>query len=157
MINKELFCLVILSNVFVVLCFPAPALDTQHENDEDHVGVRKSSEDTIEEIGQKSKLAAFLLSFFLGGFGADWFYLSRGVASYIIVGIVKMLLLISQVRCSYTTEEGSELECGLEINCFGRYGRLVRFCSIFIWWVVDWMRILDNNFPDGIGMKLMLF
>ena len=156
MINKELFCLVILSNVFVVLCFPAPALDTQHENDEDHVGAtRKSSEDTIEEIGQKSKLADFLLSFFLGGFGADWFYLSRGVASYIIVGMVKMLLMISQVRCSYTTEEGTEHR--LECECCGRCGRLVIVCSIFIWWVVDWMRILDNNFPDGIGMKLMLF
>ncbi|CAF0798823.1 unnamed protein product [Adineta steineri] len=42
---------------------------------------------------QKSKLAAFLLSFFLGGFGADWFYLSVGNGGYIAGGIFKMLTL----------------------------------------------------------------
>ena len=27
---------------------------------------------------KKSKLTAFLLSFFIGGLGADWFYLAQG-------------------------------------------------------------------------------
>ncbi len=42
---------------------------------------------------QKSKLAAFLLSFFLGGFGADWYYLSVGNSGYIAGGVFKMLTL----------------------------------------------------------------
>ncbi len=40
---------------------------------------------------QKSKLTAFLLSFFLGFFGADWFYLSVGNGGYIAAGVFKLL------------------------------------------------------------------
>ena len=39
----------------------------------------------------KSKLAAFLLSFFVGGLGVDWFYLSAGDAGYIVAGIFKLI------------------------------------------------------------------
>jgi TM2 domain-containing membrane protein YozV len=39
----------------------------------------------------KSKLIAFLLSFFVGIFGVDWFYLSLGNAAYIIAGIIKLI------------------------------------------------------------------
>lgn len=42
---------------------------------------------------KKSKLAAFLLSFFIGGLGADWFYLSVGNAGYIVAGVFKLLTL----------------------------------------------------------------
>ncbi|CAF1165870.1 unnamed protein product [Adineta steineri] len=42
---------------------------------------------------QKSKLTAFLLSFFLGIFGVDWFYLSCGNFAYIIAGIIKLITL----------------------------------------------------------------
>ena len=42
---------------------------------------------------QRSKLAAFLLSFFIGGLGADWFYLSVGNAGYIVAGVFKLLTL----------------------------------------------------------------
>lgn len=42
---------------------------------------------------QKSKLAAFLLSFFAGGLGADWFYLSVGNGGYIAAGVFKLLTL----------------------------------------------------------------
>ena len=41
-------------------------------------------------VEQKDKLAAFLLSFILGYFGADWFYLSHGAAGYIAAGILKL-------------------------------------------------------------------
>jgi TM2 domain-containing membrane protein YozV len=39
----------------------------------------------------KSKLTAFLLSFFVGFFGVDWFYLSLGNGAYIIAGIIKLI------------------------------------------------------------------
>lgn len=40
---------------------------------------------------QKSKLTAFLLSFFVGIFGVDWFYLSVGSWVYILLGVLKLL------------------------------------------------------------------
>jgi TM2 domain-containing membrane protein YozV len=40
---------------------------------------------------QKKKLTAFLLSFLIGGVGADWFYLSAGNAAYIVAGVLKLL------------------------------------------------------------------
>lgn len=70
---------------------------------------------------QKSKLAAFLLSFFIGGLGADWFYLSVGNSGYIAAGVFKLLTL----------------------------------GGIGIWWLVDWIRILTNAFPDGHGVSLL--
>ncbi len=42
---------------------------------------------------QKSKLGAFLLSFFVGGLGADWYYLSVGNGGYIAAGVFKFLTL----------------------------------------------------------------
>ena len=40
---------------------------------------------------QKEKLTAFLLSFFVGNFGADWFYLASGNGGYIVAGIIKLI------------------------------------------------------------------
>lgn len=40
---------------------------------------------------KKSQLITFLLSFLIGEFGADWFYLARGNAGYIIAGVFKLL------------------------------------------------------------------
>lgn len=42
---------------------------------------------------QKSKLTVFLLSFFAGGVGADWFYLAAGNGGYIAAGVFKLLTL----------------------------------------------------------------
>jgi hypothetical protein len=39
----------------------------------------------------KSKQTAFLLSFLLGFFGADWFYLSVNNIFYILAGILKLI------------------------------------------------------------------
>ena len=41
---------------------------------------------------KRRKLVALLLSFFVGSFGVDWFYLSRDVGEYIVAGIFKLLL-----------------------------------------------------------------
>ena len=45
------------------------------------------------EYAQKSKLTAFLISFFLGAVGGDWFYLSQGTAGYIVAGLFKLFTL----------------------------------------------------------------
>ena len=79
-----------------------------------------SFSDKEENAKGKSKLAAFLISFLVGGLGVDWFYLSDGVAGYIVAGVFKIIT-------------------------FGGMG---------IWWLVDWIRILTDSFPDGNGLPL---
>ena len=68
----------------------------------------------------KSKLVAFLLSFFIGAYGADWFYLSAGNSDYICLGVLKLF------------------------TCGGCY----------VWWLVDWIRVLTDTFLDGQGRAL---
>lgn len=53
------------------------------------------SVDGVCNYEQKSKLVAFLLSFLIGGTGADWFYLYRdgGSGGYIAAGVFKLLTL----------------------------------------------------------------
>ena len=41
----------------------------------------------------KPKLTAFLISFFVGWLGADWFYLAQGSGAYICAGVFKLLTL----------------------------------------------------------------
>ena len=53
----------------------------------------------------KSKLVAFLLSFFMGGLGIDWFYLSVGSASYIVGGIVKIIFVFILPGCGQALTE----------------------------------------------------
>ena len=43
------------------------------------------------EYKQKNKLVSFLLSFFVGGIGVDWFYLAEGNGGYIAAGVFKLL------------------------------------------------------------------
>ena len=62
----------------------------------------------------------FLVSFFAGATGADWFYLSAGNGGYIAAGVFKLLTL-------------------------GGLG---------VWQVTDWIRVLDDAFPDGQGVPL---
>lgn len=69
---------------------------------------------------QRSQLVGFLLSFFVGYLGVDWFYLARGNGWYICAGVFKILTLSA---------------CG-------------------IWWLVDWIRMVADAFPDGNGVSL---
>ena len=98
-------------------------------------------------------LYAFIISFLLGGFGGDWFYLSRGDLTYIVVGIVKLVLIGQAGLCCCTfTFDCCNCKEGIE-KCFGPCSCLVSL-AVFIWWAADWIRILTNNFPDGNGLEL---
>ena len=143
--SKKIFPLLLLFSLFFIFSSSAPF----HQ-----MGGMEERKAEVEPE-KKSKLAAFLLSFFLGGFGADWFYLSRGVFTYIMVGIIK-LLLIGQAGCcccSFKFDCCSFKE-GME-KCFGPCSWIVGL-GVFLWWVVDWARVLTNNFPDGNGMELLM-
>ncbi len=102
---------------------------------------------------QRSKTTAVLISIYVGIFGVDWFYLSRGNIGYIVGGICKLL-----ISCGCCTGwplltfrkrrlSGIMIMIGYAIN--------ILFSSISLaWWVIDWARILANKFPDGNGVKL---
>ncbi|CAF1173986.1 unnamed protein product [Adineta ricciae] len=99
---------------------------------------------------QKSKWTAFLLSLFVGSFGADWFYLSRSTAKYIVAGVFK--ILVSCGCCCSMLAAG----CGKEssIGAFFRCLRVLAGIASSIWWLTDWIRILAGSFPDGNGIAL---
>ncbi|UJR25063.1 hypothetical protein I4U23_006423 [Adineta vaga] len=103
---------------------------------------------------QRSKKTAFFLSFFLGTFGVDWFYLSRAQLIYIFVGILKLLLGLSCEGVWFLTYFGPETQ-NLE-SIKSKFRGLSTCFSLlaFAWWIVDWARILGNRFPDGNGIRL---
>ena len=102
---------------------------------------------------QESKLAAFLLSFFLGSLGVDWFVLSKGNAGYIIAGIVKLILscgccagICGAIASAARKSEG----CSAFFYCLS----ILLPCGASIWFLVDWIRILADAFKDGNGAPL---
>jgi uncharacterized membrane protein len=102
---------------------------------------------------QRPTTTAVLISIYFGVFGVDWFYLSRGNAGYIIVGICK--LFISCGCCSgwpiltFGTRRLSNL-----MILIGYILNILFSLISLLWWVIDWTRILANKFPDGNGEAL---
>lgn len=102
---------------------------------------------------QRTKLTAFLVSFFVGTLGIDWFVLSRGNAGYIIAGIIKLIISFGccigwpLILVSAAKKSRNYIVTGNVIN--------VIFTAIsVIWWLTDWIRILANVFRDGNGAPL---
>jgi hypothetical protein len=111
---------------------------------------------TICNYQQKNKLTAFLLSFFLGPLGADWFYLSHNNGGYIAAGFFKLFISIFGllVPCTYIvfSKRSNQSEIGDYILLYVG----IFFVSIgdTVWWLADWIRILTNTFKDGNGQDL---
>jgi hypothetical protein len=102
---------------------------------------------------QRKKLTAFLLSFFLGIFGIEWFYLSRGFAGYIIAGIFKLLITLGcAIGWPIMIINQSKKKQNLII--IGNIINVILSVTSFIWWLTDWIRILANVFYDGEGAPL---
>lgn len=113
---------------------------------------------------QKEKLTAFLLSFFIGNLGADWFYLASGDGGYIAAGIIKLLIgLFFSFGCcllccagifASVREKASSKAFGFCCGIFIMI--LIGLCvaTSTIWYFVDWIRILTNSFKDGNGVSL---
>lgn len=92
---------------------------------------------------EKSKLAAFLLSLFLGKFGVDRFFLG-----YVAIGVIKCIIGVLGCcgGCVVRANEDADSKAAGGVGLFG--------CAIFIWWLIDWILILTNNLPDGYGYPL---
>ena len=102
---------------------------------------------------QKTKLEAFLFSFFLGGVGVDWFVLSRGKGAYIAAGVFKLLMSfgccigIPCLIAGSIRDSKSWAAMGTAASCLFSFGAP-------IWCLVDWIRVLADAFKDGNGAPL---
>ncbi|CAF1031620.1 unnamed protein product [Rotaria magnacalcarata] len=102
---------------------------------------------------QRSKLTAFLLSFFVGTLGIDWFFLSRGNAGYIVAGIIKLLISLGCCIGWPFTFASKEEKSRKYISISSFINAILTVASV-IWWLIDWIRILSNVFYDGNGAPL---
>ena len=101
---------------------------------------------------QENKLTSFLISFFVGVLGIDWFVLSKGSARYIVTGVVKLILSCGCCAniCSFLGQVFKEIEERLCV-CLS----IILFsCGSGVWYLVDLIRILADAFPDGNGAPL---
>jgi hypothetical protein len=86
--------------------------------------------------------------------GADWFYLSSGNIEYIDTGIVKLFSGVCMLLCPiccvghaiFDKNKPTDVICIIMIS-------LLAIIS-FIWYTIDWMRILADVFHDGNGISL---
>ena len=99
---------------------------------------------------QRSKLTVFLVSFFVGTLGIDWFILSRGNAGYIIAGIIKLIISLGCCIGWPFIIAGAAKKS----RRFIAIGNVTLTAASSIWWLTDWIRILADVFYDGHGAPL---
>lgn len=100
---------------------------------------------------QTSKIFAFVLSFLFGFVGIDWFFLSRKDTLYILCGILKLLISTGCCIWSPLAAKSKSKNATTAASCLSVSLTLIAF----IWWFVDWIRVLFNSFPDGNGASLV--
>lgn len=100
---------------------------------------------------QSSKIIAFILSFLGGSVGIDWFVLSRRDSLYILCGILKFLISAGCCIWSPLAARSNSKTATTAASCLSVSLTMIAF----IWWLVDWSRILFNSFPDGNGAPLV--
>ena len=117
----------------------------------------KYSNDTAKACAheQRSKTTAFVLSFILGSTGADWFYLSRNNLAYIMLGILKLIIGCGCCTAWPLRHFGSLSQSSDEGKVKLQYIASCLSLTSIIWWMVDFIRILTNTFPDGRGAELL--
>ena len=100
---------------------------------------------------QASKISTFLTSLLIGGAGLDWFILSRKNSLYILTGLLKLLITIAGYIWTGFALINQNESSMIVASCFS-----FNLCLIgIIWWIVDWIRILFDKFPDGNGAPLI--
>ena len=100
---------------------------------------------------QSSKIMALIISFLVGIVGIDWFVLSRRDSLYILCGILKLLIFTGCCIWSPLAARSKSKTATTAASCLSVTLSIISF----IWWFIDWIRIIFNNFPDGNGAALI--
>ena len=102
---------------------------------------------------QRSKLTAFLVSFFVGIFGIDWFVLSRGNIGFIIAGLIKMFIGLGCCAGWPFALIDRSTKSRNRVLVSNVVAVILTITSV-VWWLTDWIRILADVAPDGHGAPL---
>lgn len=104
---------------------------------------------------QKSQLVAFLLSFFVGWTGADYFYLGQtGIIKLLTCGIGGLILLILGACVLALCIAGKSAD---GISCFGNFmNTLIGLEALagFGWWLACVIMIGIGSMHDGNGYPM---
>eukprot|EP01084_Bolivina_argentea_P052457 96373_1 len=157
-----------------------PRFSSQIMDDDDSY----DEDDSSEEYSDKKQLVAFLLSFFLGGFGAGRFYVGDikrfafklCLPLIVCVGCCIMACLGAPDRISLSGltnlisgdgRDGGNTLNDASTNRFLGCLTLIAWClhprslACFtliawqIWWLCDWILFAMNEIPDGDGKTLI--
>jgi hypothetical protein len=104
---------------------------------------------------QKKQLIAFLLAFFLGEFGANWFYVGDSDVEYDGIGALKCILFVLAIVFSIAS---FCLIADYDNGCAGLPAviSVLLWLIIIAWYMADWIRIAADpcNMKDPNGICL---
>jgi hypothetical protein len=125
------------------------------------------------EYQQRKSNVAFWLSFSLGAWGADWFYLARGNGGYIGAGVGKLctgllgfwapiifcICSLTMLKSKYASLKNNRRNASSGfLGCCGFASIVLSGVAFALaqaaWWMADWIRILVGSFKDGNGQDL---
>ena len=92
---------------------------------------------------QKSKLTAFLISFFLGPLSFDQFYLGNN-----ILGLIKLFIPSSLILVGVSMFIIGKKNDSRTIQICGKILEFNATILLIIWWFIDWILILSNYYKD---------
>jgi hypothetical protein len=98
---------------------------------------------------QVSKLKAFLFSFLLGPTAMDLLYMG-----YIDNATAKLLTPLFIILISIIMFFIGKRQDRLKLIVASKICELVATITIIIWWMADWISILNNTYTDFNGIKL---
>lgn len=98
---------------------------------------------------QVSKLNAFLFSFFLGPTAMDLLYMG-----YIDNAAAKLLSPLVIILISIIMFFIGKRKDKIKLIVASKICELIATITIFIWWMMDWISILNNSYTDFNGVRL---
>jgi hypothetical protein len=110
----------------------------------------------------KTQITAFLLSFFLGPVGAEWYYVGDCDPYYNAVGVAKCIIFVLAIIFIFSAWCSSDMKdirlCDDENSCIRTCGdgiiinvsslilgmSFIAFLFVFLWYISDWIRIVSD-------------
>lgn len=105
------------------------------------------------EYEQYDKFPTILATLFFLPLGIEYFYLARGNAWYIFLGVCKLTLFILLGTVP------KFLYCVIGGDVGKSIGKIVGSCLgavVFLWWLISWIVVVANGLNDGNDVELFI-